>query len=188
MGKPKQTIPLSGVPMLERVLEIFRRSNVGRIVVVLGANAGEVRKRVKFGEELVVVNPRFAEGMSSSLRLGLRHIGRGADAVIIALGDQPFVLPQTIDKLVAAYEKSRARIVIPTYQGTRGNPVLFDRSLLPQIARVRGDAGAKSVVRNNTADVLEVDVPDRGVLVDIDTPSDLERRMAVRRRRSRVQG
>lgn len=184
MGKPKQTVPLNGVPMLEMVLEILHKSNVGRIVVVLGANAAEVRKRIGFADETVVVNPRFAEGMSGSLKLGLRHVGRGADAAIVALGDQPFVLPLTIDALVAAYEESGALIVIPTYHGVRGNPVLFDKSVFPQIARIRGDMGAKSVVQENAADVLEVDVPDEGVLVDIDTPSDLARRMEVRRKKS----
>jgi molybdenum cofactor cytidylyltransferase len=132
----------------------------------------------------VVVNPRFAEGMSSSLKLGLKYAGREADAVIIALGDQPFVLPTTIDMLVAAYEESKARIVIPTYQGARGNPVLFDKGVFPQMATIRGDTGAKSVVQKNAADVLEVEVPDMGVLVDIDTPSDLDRKMEVRRKRS----
>jgi len=185
MGKPKQTLPLNGVPMLGRVLKIFRRSNVGRVVVVLGANAAEVRKRVKFADELVVVNPEFAGGMSSSLRLGLKHVGTKANAVIIALGDQPFVLPTTIDKLVETYMKSGARIVVPTYQGARGNPVLFDRGFIPQIARIRGDIGAKQVVQKNAADVLEVEVSDRGVLVDIDTPSDV--RMEVRRKKSRAQ-
>jgi len=181
MGKPKQTLHVGGVPMLEMVLAIMRRSCVGRVVVVLGANATEVRNRVKFTDELVVVNPRFAEGMSTSLRLGLRHIGREADAVVIALGDQPFVQPATIDTLVAAYKESRAPIVIPKYRGTRGNPVLFDKSVFSQMTTIRGDVGAKSVVQKNAADVLEVEVPDRGVLIDIDKPSDLK----VRRRRSR---
>ena len=183
MGKPKQTLPVNGVPMLENVLEVFRKSNVGRVVVVLGANAVEVRRQVKFAGELVVVNPQFTEGMSSSLRLGLKHVGTEANAVIIALGDQPFVLPTTIDKMVETYERSKATIVVPTHRGARGNPVLFDKSVFPQIARVRGDMGAKSVVQENAAQVLEVEVSDGGVLVDIDTPSDL---MEVRRRRSRA--
>jgi molybdenum cofactor cytidylyltransferase len=185
MGRPKQTISLQGVPMLEMVLESFRRSRVGRVVVVLGANAAEVRKRIKIAHEVVVVNEAFSEGMSSSLRLGLEHTGE-AEAAIIALGDQPFVLPGTINRMVAAYDESRARIVIPTYRGARGNPVLFDRSVFPQIKRIRGDSGARAVVQKNAEQVLEVEVPDRGVLIDIDTPSDLDRESKVRRRRSRA--
>jgi len=187
MGRPKQTLLLDGVPMLQRVLNTLRESNVGRVVVVLGGSAVEVRRHVRFDDELVVVNPSYSKGMSSSLRLGLKHVGTDADAVIIALGDQPFVHPATIDTLVSTYEGSRAPIVIPTHKGARGNPVLFDRRVFPQIAGIRGDIGAKHVVEENAADVLEVEVPDRGVLVDIDTPADLNRVMKVRRRRSREQ-
>jgi len=183
MGKPKQTLILNGVPMLQRVLEVLRVSSVGRVIVVLGANAAEVKKRVKFAGEVVVVNPRFAEGMSSSLRYGVEHAGRESDAVMIVLGDQPFVRSATIDTLVRAYEYSGARIIIPTHKGARGNPVIFDRGIIPKVALIRGDTGAKSVVQENEADVLEVEVADRGILVDIDTPSDLQ----IRRRRSRGQ-
>jgi len=186
MGRPKQTLLLNGVPMLQRVLEILRKSSVERVVVVLGANAAEVKKHIKFADEMVVVNPRFAEGMSSSLRLGLENVAREAGAVIIALGDQPFVLPTTIDMLVSAYNKSGAHIVVPTYQGARGNPVLFDKSVFSQLARIRGDVGAKSVVQKNSADVLEVEVPDKGVLVDIDTLVDLEGGTEVMRKRNRA--
>jgi len=186
MGRPKQTLLLNGVPMLQRVLEILRKSSVERVVVVLGANAAEVKKHIKFADEMVVVNPRFAEGMSSSLRLGLENVAREAGAVIIALGDQPFVLPTTIDMLVSAYEKSSAPVVIPTYQGARGNPVLFDKSVFSQLAKIRGDVGAKSVVQKNQADVLEVEVPDKGVLEDIDTLVDLDRGTEVMRKRTRA--
>ena len=183
MGKPKQIISLQGAPMLQRVLETFRGSRVGRVVVVLGGNAAEVRKRVKFAGELALVNEGFSEGMSSSLRMGLMAAG-DADAAIVALGDQPFVLPATINKMVLAYEKSGAQVVIPTYRGKWGNPVLFDRSAFPQIEEIRGDVGARSVVQRN-AYVLEVKVRDRGVLIDIDTLSDLESASEVRRRRTR---
>ena len=184
MGRPKQTLDVEGVPMLERVLLTFRRSKVGRVVVVIGAHAEEVRSRVRFADEVIVENPKFDEGMSGSLKLGLRNVGE-ADAAFVALGDQPFVQPETVDRMVAAYEKTRACIVIPTYRGTRGNPVLFDRSIFPQIEGIRGDVGAKSVVRRNASEVLEVDVRDIGVLADIDTPSDLADAVGVRKRRTR---
>lgn len=181
MGRPKQTLAIGGVPMLERVLRTLRSSKVGRIVVVLGAHSEEVRKSVEFADEVVVENPKFAEGMSESLRLGIRNVGE-AEAAIIALGDQPFVLPGTVDKIVEAYERTGATIVVPTYLGTRGNPVLFDRSFFPQIEKIRGDIGAKSVVQRNAANVLEVEVDDNGVLVDMDTTSDIERLKSEKRK------
>jgi len=171
MGKPKQTLQLEGGPMLERVLQTLRQTKVDMVVVVLGAHASVVRGWVKFGKEKVVVNRRFKAGMSGSLRLGLAE-AEEADAAIVVLGDQPFVSPGTIDRIIDAYVSSRSPVVVPVYHGRRGNPVLFDRSLFPQIRRIRGDVGAKSVVSGNEDKLLQVDVNDEGILVDIDTPSD----------------
>ncbi len=176
MGRPKQTLLLEGEPMLERVLGNVRGSHVDRIVVVLGAGREEIERKVKFRDETVVVNAGYRLGMSGSLRKGIAAAGPEAEAVLVVLGDQPYVSRATIDKLVDAYKTSKAKVVAPLYQGRRGNPVLFDRSLFPQILRVRGDRGAKSVVERNADDLLEVEVGDEGVLVDIDTPEDIGRR------------
>lgn len=175
--------------MLEGVLKTFRKAKVDRVVVVLGANATEVMKGVRFQREKVVVNPEYGTGMSSSLRMGLGEVERDAEAVIIALGDQPFVSAKTVDLLVEAHRASKAPVVVPVYRGTRGNPVLFDRSVFAQIKRIRGDVGAKSVVASNKGRVLQVEVNDSGVLVDIDTPSDyaqaVSRRIVTRKKRIR---
>jgi len=172
MGKPKQTIPVSGKPMLEKVLEIYRHAEVDMVVVVLGAHATQVKKGVKFQKETVVLNTLYRNGMSGSLRLGLRAVEEVADAVIVALGDQPFLSPDTIKTLIQVHSRTKAPVVVPVYHGTRGNPVIFDKSLFPEIKRIRGDRGAKSVVERHRDSLQEVAVEDRGVLADIDTPSD----------------
>ena len=172
MGRPKQTLSVSGKPMLERVLETFRQTKVDVVVVVLGANEREVRKKVRFEKERVIVNSEYAKGMSGSLRLGLAAAGPEADAVIVALADQPFLRAATVDKLIEGQLNSKASIVVPVYNGRRGNPVLFDRTIFPQIMKIRGDVGAKSIVEMNKDLVVEVTVPDEGVLIDLDTPQD----------------
>jgi molybdenum cofactor cytidylyltransferase len=172
MGATKQTLRLEGEPMLERVLEAFRRAEVDRVVVVLGADVAEVKKKVRFRNEKVVINTGYKNGMSSSLKLGLSEVEKEAEAVIIALGDQPYVSPETINLLVDAHRMSKAPVVVPVYRGARGNPVLFDRSVFSQIKEIQGDVGAKSVVARNEKRVLKVEVDDSGVVVDIDTPSD----------------
>ena len=172
MGRPKQTLSLGGKPMLQRALDIYRKTKVGRIVVVLGAGAAEVRRKVHLEEEEVILNPKFREGMSGSLKLGLAAAGPGAEAVVIALADQPFVSPSTVNRLIESYQRTGAKVVIPVYRGTRGNPVLLDRALFPQVSKIRGDVGAKSVVAQNEGSVLEVPVRDKGVLADVDTLRD----------------
>ena len=171
MGNPKQNLRLGGVPMLQRVLDTLRASKVGSVVVVLGANADLVTENLEVKGEKVVVNGDFAEGMSASIRRGLDEAG-DADAVLVMLGDQPFVTPATVDKIIDAYEESGALVVAPVCEGRRGNPELLDRALFPRDRRIRADDGAKTLMEENGEDVLEVAVSDRGVLFDIDTPSD----------------
>jgi molybdenum cofactor cytidylyltransferase len=178
MGRAKQTLLLSGKPMLEMVLDAYRRAGVDMIVVVLGAHAAQIRKMVNLNKETVVLNRLFRNGMSGSLRLGLRAAEKDADAVIVALGDQPFLSPATIRSMIEAHSGSKAPVVVPVYHGVRGNPVLFDRSVFPELMRIRGDKGAKSVVERHRGSLREVPVEDRGVLVDIDTPSDYSKATA----------
>ena len=183
MGRPKQTLELDGETILERVLDVLREAGVERVVVVLGAGAAEVRKRVKLGRVSVVLNRAYREGMSSSIKAGIGEVENDADAAMVVLGDQPFVSPLTIRRLARAYSRSRALIVVPVYRGARGNPVILDRRLFAEIKEIRGDVGAKSVVRRHGADVLEVAVDDPGVLADIDTELDYD--SAVQRTRPR---
>jgi molybdenum cofactor cytidylyltransferase len=185
MGKPKLVLPLKGRPVLGRVLTVLRRSKVDEIVVVLGSEAELVRKKIRFKGEKVVVNPRYVRGMSTSIRAGLEGVSRGADAAVIVLGDQPLLSSSVVDILVDAFLSKRAPIIVPAYRGQRGNPVLFSRSVFPEIMKIDGDRGAKSVIDAHGNEVLEVEVRDAGVILDVDTPSDLRRAAGLRRRRTR---
>lgn len=188
MGVQKLLQPIDGEPMLGRTLKALRRPSIDETVVVLGAEASRVREGIKFERERVIVNGSFEEGMSSSLRLGLKSVNPRTDAAIIALGDQPFVSPEVIDRVVGGYLAKKPPIVVPVYGGVRGNPVLFARSVFPDVLKVRGDFGAKSVVQAYGDRVLEVPVDDEGVLFDIDTPADYERAVALSRTARRRTG
>jgi molybdenum cofactor cytidylyltransferase len=188
MGKPKQTMHLDGVPMLGRVLEVLRRTRVDQTVVVLGAGADKIRSQVKMTKEKVVINPAPRKGMSESLKLGIRSVEREADAVLVVLADQPFLMAKTVDRLIDTYVESHALVVVPVHRGHRGNPVLFDRAVYPQIMKIEGDVGAKSVVEGNKDNLVAVEVDDEGVLTDLDTPSDYERATASQSRGKRIRG
>jgi molybdenum cofactor cytidylyltransferase len=175
MGRTKQVLRIGQVTMLQKVMDTYRLANVDKLVVVLGADAGNVRKGVKFRDETVVVNERFEDGMSGSIRAGVAAVPKDAEAALIALGDQPTLRPGTIDRIVEEYKATGAPIVVPVYHGQRGNPVLFHRSVFPQLMRLEGDVGAKSVVRTNERGLREVAVEDSGILFDVDTPEDYHR-------------
>lgn len=109
------------------------------------------------------------EGMAASLVHALSE-ARDARGWIIALADMPYVQPNTIRVLVEAVERG-AHIAVPTYEGRRGNPVAFDRTHLDHLLALRGDAGARHLLR--TFPVIEVATDDPGIAQDIDTPDDL---------------
>lgn len=180
MGRPKQELVLGSQTVLSRVVSTFLRSRVGEVVVVV--QPGHRRLVPQSPKVKLVLNSDQQRGMSWSLRLGLNQVT--GDAAIIGLGDQPLVSVRTINALISAYLEGGAKIVVPTCDGERGNPVLFDRALFGQILRLKGDRGAKSVVLENEGQVKEVEVGDKGILLDIDTPEDLRRiRMELRSRK-----
>ena len=191
MGRNKLILPLDGKPVLQRVLDALKHSKVDETVVVLGGGADEVRRSVDLEGTKVVVNRRYSEGMSASIKAGLARMDRSADAAIIVLGDQPFLSAAVVDSLIKAFLTEGAPVVLPVYMGKRRNPVLFARSVFPEIMRIRGDRGAKSVVESHGDNILEVKVEDAGVAMDVDTPSDYERAALlsrrVRQRRTRGQ-
>ncbi|HEX7419897.1 MAG TPA: NTP transferase domain-containing protein [Thermoanaerobaculia bacterium] len=168
-GSSKQLAPIDGKPLLQHVLDNLAQSKIDDVVVVLGANADEIRKLIRFGRARVVMNPEFADGMSTSIHAALRAID--ADAAMIVLADQPFVSSRTIDALIDEVRRTGAKVMIPTFNGFRGNPVVIDRSLFAEMMEIRGDVGCRSIFGNHEVTKLAVD--DRGILMDIDTPSDV---------------
>ncbi|MFZ0830421.1 MAG: NTP transferase domain-containing protein [Thermoplasmata archaeon] len=175
MGRPKPLVPVLGQPLLARVLETVRSVHPFETVVVLGADAERVRKGVDLSGTTVVVNPEFGEGMGSSLRRGAAAAAPSKGPVLILLGDQPFVSPATLRALVERHAAGTAKILVPTFEGVRGNPVLLDRAVLPELGDVRGDIGCRAIFPGHTADLVEVPVKDPGVLIDVDTPEELDR-------------
>jgi molybdenum cofactor cytidylyltransferase len=171
-GRSKQLEPIEGRPLLQRVIDSLARTRVDEAIVVLGAFAEVIRGAISFGAARVVLNSDYAQGMSTSLHAGLRAIRRETDAALFVLGDQPFVAPSTIDALIAAYENDPSAIIVPTYDGRRGNPVLVGRALFPRVMEIRGDVGCRAIFAEHA--VTELAVDDHGVIADIDTAEDIE--------------
>ena len=169
-GGRKQLAPLDGRPLLEHALEAMAAAPVGRCAVVLGADAEEIRSRVHLHGATAVVCRDWEEGQAASLRAGLAAV-RDAAAVVIVLGDQPWISSRAIAAVIAArgdgFDAVRA-----TYGGVPGHPVLIERALFPEVKRLRGDTGARDVLRS--ASVRDVPCDGLGDPRDIDVPGDLE--------------
>lgn len=183
---PKQLLRTAGKPLLEHALDSIRASGVREIVLVLGAEAAAIQQQIPLHGARVVFNPEYQQGMGTSLRAGLGTVTPAADAALVILADQPFVLPETLKRLIAfheqsPHEKSRAQIVLPLYRGFRGNPVLLDRSVFPEVMGLSGDVGCRAIFGSHTEGIHKLDVDDPGILLDIDTEEDLGRVSEIRR-------
>lgn len=173
MGEPKQLLRLGGKTLLEQVLENVRAARVTDVVLVLGCAAETIVQQVSVEGVNVVVNEAYQNGMGSSLHVGLSALDPMTDAALIVLADQPFVRPQTYHKIIEQYQQSDAQIVVPTYRGFRGNPVLLDRSVFSEVMALTGDIGCRAIFGDHPDGIAKVAVDDIGILVDIDDKDDL---------------
>ena len=172
-GPPKQLQPYRGTTMLGWVVDQAQRATtLAEVVVVLGRAADEVRAQVDFGAARVVENPVFGEGCSSSYRAGIGAINPESSAIMIILGDRPQVTPEIIDRLGAEWHD--APIALCSYQGRKGHPMIFARSLFSELVDLHGDKAAWKLVDANAPLVQEVEF-DTPYPDDINTPEDFAR-------------
>ena len=174
-GPPKQLLPFRGTTMLGWVIgQAQRASGLDEVVVVLGRAAEEVLEKVDFGVARVVENPVFGEGCSSSYRAGIGALDSSASALMIILGDLPGITPEIINRLAEAWREEETPVALCSYQGRKGHPMIFARSMFPQLVDLHGDKAAWKLVDANSASVQEVhfDLPYPD---DINTPADFER-------------
>jgi CTP:molybdopterin cytidylyltransferase MocA len=160
---------------LQHTLENLSASQASDIVLVLGFAADAIRRLIQPDGVRIVVNEDFERGMGSSLGAGLAALDDATDGALIVLADQPFVRPETYNAIIGYYRQSDAEIVIPTYQGFRGNPVLLDRSVFPEALALKGDVGCRAIFGDHPNGISKLTVDDIGILLDIDDKGDLAR-------------
>ena len=182
MGGPNKLLAeLDGVPMVARVAQRLLASRARPIVAVLGNQGDAVDDALGKLPVERVRNPEFADGLSTSLKRGIAALPSDLDGVLVCLGDMPLISGRHLDRLIAAFNPLEGRaIVVPTRRGKRGNPVLWSKKFLPEMAALAGDVGAKHLIGEHAEVVAEVEMDDDAILVDIDTPEALA---ALRRER-----
>lgn len=165
---------VGGKPMVSHVAGALAGANVVSITVVTGHQAEAVKSALGELAADYVHNPDYAEGLSTSLRVGVAALADDIDGVVICLGDMPLVSASDIDNLIAAFDPLEGRgICVPVSGRKRGNPVLWAKSYLAEMAGIGGDVGARHLLEQHADQVYEVPVSGDGVLTDIDTPERL---------------
>jgi molybdenum cofactor cytidylyltransferase len=174
MGSNKLLAELGGKPLVVHSVEKLKSSSVQDIVVVTGNGTEQVKEVLRPLSVTVIYNEHFAEGLSTTLKCGLNAIPADVDAALICLGDMPLVDAQTVDRLIAAFSVSDHRtICVPTFNGVRGNPVLWGRQHFGGLLDISGDQGGRLLMEALSDEVVEVACETNAVLVDVDTPQAL---------------
>lgn len=182
-GRHKLLLPLGGRPVLAHVLAATLASQAAPIIIVIGHHSDRVRAALaEYATHpaiTIVENPAYQQGMSTSIHAGLQALlskengpqssSPAVNGALIMLGDQPLMTTHIIDTLIATRQASGKRIIAPLYNSRRGNPVLFDASLFPELMEVSGDEGGRSVVERHRQEIAVVELGDAMASYDVDT-------------------
>jgi molybdenum cofactor cytidylyltransferase len=176
LGRPKQLLTYNGQTLLEHSLQAAAASSTSPIIVVLGAVSERVKSELEGAKVHIVENGDWEEGMASSIRSGVKtlmEISPAAEGLILMMCDQPFVTADVLEHLIETHNTSGKPIVASGYAETYGPPTFFHNSTFPELLQLKGDIGARKVVRQHHAEVEVVSFPEGEV--DIDTEGDYEK-------------
>ena len=173
MQANKLLADLNGKPLLATTIEQIQASGVDEIVVVTGHDAEAVAAALSHTKVVIIHNPQYAGGLSTSVRCGIAAV-RNFDAAFICLGDMPLIRAADMQRMMLKFNVEQGRIVIaPTYRDQLGNPVLWGSKHFTALMELEGDRGARSLLEAQREQITEIAVEHEGILLDADTPDAL---------------
>jgi molybdenum cofactor cytidylyltransferase len=177
MNYPKQLIRLKEKFLIEYVIDASLESELDLVVLVLGhrhkAILHALGDRPAQPRMRIEINPAYHEGLSSSIKAGLRSVKDSFPSVMFLLGDQPLVSAGLMNLLINRFLASDKNICAPVFRGRRRNPVLFSSRWYEILLNLTGDTGARSIIESHPEALLQIHVEDDDQFLDIDTESDL---------------
>jgi molybdenum cofactor cytidylyltransferase len=186
MGQNKLLLDFRDKPLIAHAVDTLLAAAIDEIIVVLGHEAEKVRGKLKGKPVKLVQNPDYQEGLSTSVRVGVEGVSVQAEGIMIYLVDQPLLEPVDVNQLVRAFTRAKAvnkNIVVPFFQGQRGNPVIFDSSYREAMLGVAGDVGCKGVIQHYPDKVFVVEMENDHVIRDVDTVEEYEEVLSSKIRR-----
>jgi len=175
LGKPKQLLQYHGKTLLDHSVNEAINAKADAVVVILGKNADLLQNKIDNQKVNVVINKDWEEGMAASVRLGLAtllKIKPYIDAVIFMVCDQPHISSLVLNELITRQQKTTKQIVTCNYGGSIGPPALFHKKYFRELAKVKGDIGARNIIQQNMNDVATILFPEGKI--DIDTQEDYD--------------
>jgi len=174
MGKFKQLLPIGGKTFVEACADNLLASMATEVIVVTGHNEAGVRAALGNRPVRIINNPDYESGMGSSVRRGVESVPVAASGILIALADQPLVGPDVLNQIISEYEGNAATILIPTYRGKKGHPIILNTTIKEEILSMDPAIGLKQITQAHSKHITYVEVSSDSVLVDFDLPDDLE--------------
>jgi molybdenum cofactor cytidylyltransferase len=182
MGTQKLLLPFQGQPLIARVVDELQRSPVDQVFVVVG-EAGKPIRDALAGRRVRFVTTTCAEDeMLNSVRSGLIAMPEKTVGAMVALGDQPGIASDVVTALVRSFHSTSHGIVVPTYRGNRGHPLLFAMHYRDEILTRYDGHGLRGLLEAHPQDIFELEVAAADILEDIDLPEDYQRAIARLRR------
>jgi len=178
--KNKLTLPFrNGKSLIEHIISNLMKSDVEEIVVVLGHEAELIRNILLEYKIKIVVNAKYLEGMTTSIHAGIKGVQSHTSGYMICLSDLPYLRIDDYNYLIREFNhailQNDKSIIVPTFDGQRGNPVLFSAHYKMEILNHKGKKGCKGVIKHNPQHVFEVKMKSNSILIDIDTPEDYKK-------------
>ena len=149
---------------ISQVIRSFLDAGIDDLIVVLGYHAEQAKRDLINKDIKIIVNPDYEYGLSKSLRYGLKIVSRDAIAVLLTLGNRPFIKPEVVKQLIRTYKSREAPIIVPTHSRMRGHPVMFDTLLIPELLKAKGNIGGRMVLQHHNRELKQVEVEDAGIL------------------------
>jgi molybdenum cofactor cytidylyltransferase len=174
MKKQKLLLPFDGETIIRRVLKIVVDAFNNNVVVVLGSHSDEIREAAGYNSLRYCINNEYEDGMLSSVICGFGALPEGTAAALIFLSDQPHIPAAVTMQLIDAWRNSKKGIIIPTYEGRRGHPVLIETKYKHIIGQLDKNKGLRSLMDQYSSDVFEMECRASEIVRDIDTPEDYQ--------------
>ena len=165
---------LSKTTMINQVVNSAILSNTNSDIIVLGHEKESIEKILPNKDLTISINKNYNQGISSSIKIGISSLPEDCDAAIIILGDMPDVTDKLINNLIKYFNPGIKRhIILPHYKSQLGNPVIISRRFFPEVLQLRGDSGAKNIIKKNLDYVYKLPQKNNASLLDIDTDQEL---------------
>ena len=169
-GENKLTKLFKGKPLINHILFSLIKSKVNKIIIVLGFEHLKIKTKLLKSKKInFAINKNYKKGMSSSIKTGLKKLPKNSQGFLIVLGDMPNITKTTINKICSLIARSDKEIILPKFKNRTGNPIGFKQSMIKNIYKIKGDRGAKNIIKKNNKKIKFLNINSKSILTNLNT-------------------